>query len=124
MYWDFLADRAYWLSFFERYQDRLIYGTDMVDDEGDVVFGSQDEIVRLVMSTLKDAKPFTVRGQGGTGLGLPDGILNRIMHNNFEKRNGLPHALNTSGLNAYGNWLLNRLPKQERARCEELLSRF
>ena len=124
MYWDFLDDREYWLSFFDRYRDRLIYGTDMVDDEGDVVFGSQDEIVRLVMSTLKDTKPFTVRGQGGTGLGLPDELLDRIMHDNFEKRNGLPHSLNASGLHAYGAWLLDRLPKQERTRCENLLSRF
>lgn len=124
MYWDFLNDREYWLSFFDRYRDRLVFGTDMADEEGDVVFGSQDGIVRLVMSTLKDAEPFSVRGQGGTGLGLPDDILNLVMHDNFEKRNGLPHPLSASGLNAYAAWLLDRLPKTERSRCEELLSRF
>ena len=124
MYWDFLADREYWLSFFDRYRDRLIYGTDMEDNEGDVVFGSQDEIVRLVMSTLKDTKPFTVLDQGGTGLGLPDQILNLVMHDNFEKRNGLPRQLSVSGLNAYAGWLLDRLPKSERTRCENLLCQF
>ena len=124
MYWDFMDDREYWQSFFDRYRDRLIYGTDMVDDEGDVVFGSQDEIVRLVMNVLKGNKPFIVRDHEGTGLGLPDHILEMIMHENFEKRNGLPRPLNASGLNAYAAWLLDRLPKLERVRCENLLSQF
>ena len=124
MYWDFMEDREYWQSFFHRYRDKLVFGTDMTDDEGDVVFGSQDEIVRLVMSTLKDAKPFTVRNHEGTGLGLPESVLNPILYDNFGKRNGLPRPLSVSGLNAYAAWLLDRLPESERSRCEDLLRCF
>ena len=31
MYWAFGADREGWAAFFERYQDRLVYGTDMTE---------------------------------------------------------------------------------------------
>ena len=124
MYWDFMKDPEYWLSFFDRYQNKLIYGTDMVDDEGDFVFGSQDVIVDLVMKTLKGQEPFKILDQGGTGLGLPEDILKRIMHDNFEGRNGVPNPLNMDGLNAYVSWLMKRLPREEQVRCENLLKRF
>ena len=124
MYWDFMKDPEYWLSYFDRYQDKLIYGTDMVDDEGDFVFGSQDVIADLVMKTLKDQEPFTILDQSGTGLGLPETILKRIMHDNFEDRNGMPNPLNMNGLNAYVSWLMNRLPREEQVRCDYLLKRF
>ena len=117
MYWDFMEDAEYWRAFFERYQTRLVYGTDLVDDEGDVVFGSQDEIVRLVMNTLISREPFVINGRKWTGLALPGGVLEQILHGNFELRNGVPNSLNSAGLEAYASWLLNRLPGPERVRC-------
>ena len=124
MYWEFLKDPVYWRGFFERYQDRLIYGTDMVDDEGDVVFGSQDAIVELVMNTLCESKPYSLHGHSGTGLGLSDSVLQKIMRNNFEKRNGQPRPLDAEGVSAYADWLLERLSGEERVSCEALLKRF
>ncbi len=124
MYWEFLADPAYWRSYFERYQDRLVYGTDMVDDEGDIVFGSQDVIVGMVMKTLCEAAPFSLQGHSGTGLGLAESILKKIMYANFEDRNGLPRPLNPEGLSAYASWLGNRLPTEDRARFDTLMKQF
>jgi uncharacterized protein YeaO (DUF488 family) len=52
MYHAFLADPEGWRAFFETYQDRLVFGTDMEDTDGDVVFSSQDAMVALVIRVL------------------------------------------------------------------------
>ena len=124
MYWEFLKDPDYWGGFFDRYQDRLIYGTDMVDDEGDVVFGSQAAIVDLVMNTLCESKPYALHGHSGTGLGLPESQLRKIMRENFLGRNGDPRPLDEAGVCAYAAWLMDRLPAEDRVRAEALLKRF
>ena len=121
MYSAFLADREGWTAFFNRYQDRLVFGTDMVDEEGDVVFGSQDAIVEFVMKTLTDDKPFDVRGIRGTGLGLNETVLEKIFAKNFERRAGAPRPISASGLNAYVEYLMPRLSKEEQKRAEALL---
>ena len=121
MYSAFLADREGWKAFFDRYQDKLVFGTDMVDGEGDVVFGSQDTIVEFVMRTLREETPFSVAGIGGTGLGLPQGVQEKIFAKNFERRAGLPKAISESGLNAYVEYLMPRLTKEDRKRAEALL---
>jgi len=121
MYTAFLADREGWRAFFEKYQDKLIFGTDMVDEEGDVVFGSQDAIVEFVMKTLTDSKPFDVRGICGTGLGLAQPVLEKIFAKNFERRVGSPKPISQSGLNAYVEYLMPRLSKADQKRAEALL---
>jgi len=121
MYHAFLADREGWRAFFERYQDKLVFGTDMVDAEDDVVFGSQDAIVEFVLRTLTDDKPFTVREISGTGLGLCEPVLEKILAKNFERRAGTPKEISPSGLNAYVEYLMPRLTKEEQKRAEALL---
>lgn len=121
MYSAFLADREGWLAFFERYQDKLVFGTDMVDGEGDVVFGSQDTIVEFVMKTLREDKPFDVAGISGTGLGLPQAVQEKIFAKNFERRVGLPKALSESGLYAYAEYIMPRLSKEDQKRAEAML---
>ena len=110
MYHAFLADPEGWRAFFETYQDRLVFGTDMEDTDGDVVFSSQDAMVELVIGTLKD------------GLKLPEKVLEKILAANFERRVGAPRALNAAGLNAYVEYLLPRLSRQDQQRAQELLS--
>lgn len=124
MYWAFIADRKGWTEFFERYQDKLVYGTDMMDYEGDVVYGSQDVIVDFVMRTLVGDKPFTVKEHGGTGLGLSEHVLRRLMCENFEKRNGQPKPLNPAGLERYVAWLMPRLDQETKQKCEAMLEQF
>ena len=121
MYTAFLADRKGWSDFFHTYQDKLVFGTDMVDAEGDVVFGSQDAIVSFVMKTLAENTPFDVRGICGTGLGLPEPVLEKLFATNFERRVGSPKPISASGLNAYVEYLMPRLSKEEQKRAEALL---
>ncbi|MBQ4266461.1 MAG: amidohydrolase family protein [Clostridia bacterium] len=121
MYTAFLADREGWRTFFETYQDKLVFGTDMVDAEDDVVFGSQDTIVEFVLKTLMEDTPFSVGGISGTGLGLAQGVLEKIFAQNFERRVGAPKLISASGLNAYVEYLMPRLTQEERRRAEALL---
>ncbi len=121
MYSAFLADREGWRAFFERYQDKLVFGTDMVDAEDDVVFGSQDAIVEFVMRTLTDDKPFSVRDISGTGIGLSAQVQEKIFAANFERRVGSPKPISISGLNAYCEYLMPRLTKEDQRRAEALL---
>lgn len=121
MYTAFLADREGWKAFFDRYQDKLVFGTDMVDAEGDVVFGSQDTIVEFVLRTLREETPFSVGGISGTGLGLPLGVQEKIFAKNFERRVGLPRAISASGLNDYVEYLMPRLSREDQKRAEAML---
>ncbi len=121
MYSAFLSDREGWRAFFEKYQDKLVFGTDMVDAEDDVVFGSQDTIVEFVLRTLREETPFCVGGISGTGLGLSETVQKKIFAENFERRVGQPKPISASGLNAYVEYLMPRLTKEDRKRAEALL---
>ncbi|MBR5289156.1 MAG: amidohydrolase family protein [Clostridia bacterium] len=121
MYHAFLADRDGWKAFFDKYQDKLVFGTDMVDAEGDVVFGSQQTIVDFVLNTLCDDKPFSIGGVSGTGLGLAPAVQQKILAGNFERRAGTPNPISASGLNAYAEYLMPRLTKEDQRRAEALL---
>ena len=124
MYYAFLADREGWTDFFNKYQDRIVFGTDMEDDLGDVVFGSQDVIYGLVEKTLIGNEYFEGAGAKGTGLGLAPAVLQKIFAENFERRAGkTPRPLSESGLNDYVNWLLPKLDKENRKQAEELLAK-
>ena len=122
MYHAFIADREGWGAFFRKYQDKLVFGTDMVDSEGDVVFDSQDPIVDFCMKTLVGNEPFSVKDISGVGLGLSQPVLDKILANNFESRVGTPKAISQSGLNAYVEYLMPRLTAEQRKRAEDLMA--
>lgn len=121
MYYAFHEDIPGWRAFFEKYQDKLVFGSDMVDSEGDFVFGSQDTIVDLVMKTFMDDKPFEILGQKCMGMNLPQTVLDKILCTNFESRAGQPKPLNEKGLNAYVEYLMPRLTPEQRERVEKLM---
>ncbi len=122
MYQAFMDDREGWRRFFEKYQDKIVYGSDTADTESDPVFNNQDDINALVWKTLANDEPFTIMDASGTGLGLSTAILDKIYCRNFEKRVGaVPKKISESGLNAYVNWLMPRLTKEEQKKAEALL---
>lgn len=121
MYYAFHEDVPGWRAFFEKYQDKLVFGTDMVDSEGDVVFDSQDTIVDLVLKTFMEDKPFEIMGQKCMGMNLPQTVTEKILARNFEGRVGQPKPINEKGLNAYVEYLMPRLTKEEQKKAEELL---
>jgi len=124
MYYAFLKDREGWTEFFEKWQDKIVFGTDMEDDMEDIVFGSQEAIYGLVVNTLIGNEYFEGAGAKGTGLGLKEEVLQKIFAENFEKRAGkTPKPLNEAGLNAYAEWLIPKLSREDRQKAEALLAR-
>lgn len=121
MYYAFHEDVVGWRAFFEKYQDRLVFGTDMVDSTGDVVFGSQDTIVDLVLKTLSEPGDFEVLGRSCKGLNLPRPVLDKIAAQNFERRVGQPKPLSESGLAAYVDYLMPRLTRDQQKQVEKLM---
>jgi predicted TIM-barrel fold metal-dependent hydrolase len=87
-------------KFFEKYQDRILFGTDAVpkgDSTPQQVFG--DELYRIYYRFLEtedeyfDYAPAPVPPQGRWriyGVGLPDGILKKVYYNNAARVLGLP----------------------------------
>lgn len=121
MYISFLADREGWGRFFETYQDKLIYGTDMVDSEGDVVFESQYAITEFVQKTLMSDQYFAVRDVSGVGLGLSEAVLSRVMADNFEAIVGpAPKAISQAGLARYIAWLRPSLRADEQEKLSKI----
>jgi predicted TIM-barrel fold metal-dependent hydrolase len=85
--------------FFEKYQDRILFGTDAVphgEDTPQQVFG--DALYEIYYRFLEtwdeyfDYAPAPVPPQGRwriSGLGLPDGILRKVYHDNAARLLGL-----------------------------------
>ncbi|MBQ4156635.1 MAG: amidohydrolase family protein [Clostridia bacterium] len=123
MYFAFLSDREGWKAFFEKYKEKLVFGTDMIDSENDIVFNSQDDMNKLIFDTLTTEKQVTVFGANGIGLGLSSDACDKIFSENFENRAGkTPRPISISGLNAYAEWLMPYLSKEEQKCAEDLLS--
>jgi predicted TIM-barrel fold metal-dependent hydrolase len=82
-------------KFFDRYQDRILFGTDAVphgDDTPQQVFG--DKLYEIYYRFLEtedeyfDYAPAAVPPQGRWqiyGIGLPDSILKKVYHANAER---------------------------------------
>lgn len=122
MYQSFVTDPEGWSGFFEKYQDRLIFGTDLSDTEHEVVFSDQDKLFDRIHRVLSSGDAVEIAGVSGRGLGLSQEIQEKLYRKNFLDRiAGAPRPLNSSGLRAYGRWLLERLPEEEQARAHGLL---
>jgi hypothetical protein len=89
-------------SFFDRYQDRIMFGTDASPSEGDTP--QQDlkpDMYRLYFRWLEtldeyfDYAPSAIPPQGRWkiyGIGLPDSILKKVYHNNAARLMGWPEV--------------------------------
>lgn len=124
MYWNFARDPQGWRAFFERFQDQLVYGTDLEDIKSGPEEGKENVWQHLVHKMLMSGEPFTYQGKTLTGMNLSPQALEKLMGGNFERRNPTIKPLNLPGVQRYAEWLMNRLPKEEQARCEELLRQF
>ncbi|MBQ4088698.1 MAG: amidohydrolase family protein [Clostridia bacterium] len=123
MYEAFLPDREGWAAFFRRWQDKLIFGTDMPDLAPGEPLYSDDSVCDLIYKTLATSDPFEELGIAGAGLGLEYAIVKKICAENFERITGkTPRLLSKSGLHAYAEWLLPKLPPDYRLRAEALLA--
>ena len=92
MYADFSRDPEAARDFFIRFQDRIIYGSDIdtrVMERSPDGFGFMLSIPWLIRSFLEKESDFSLPGQVTTqGLGLPRDALEKIYHLNFERLYG------------------------------------
>jgi len=100
MYRDFSHDPSAARAFFIRYQDRILYGTDV--DTRALERGAQAFmrfIPWLIRSMLEREDTFTTSaGANYQGLGLPGEVLEKIYHANFERLYGAhPAPLQQTG---------------------------
>lgn len=87
MYRDFSNNVDVTRAFFVRYQDRIIYGTDLDTRALDRGAGTFMRFVPwLIRSILEQNSPFlTDDGVSYHGLGLPQEVLEKIYYKNFER---------------------------------------
>ena len=122
MYVDFMKDPDGWRAFFRKYRGRLVFGTDMADEDEDVVFGGASTSVDLVTNTLAGSEPFRVWEISGQGLGLEEDVLRKVFAENFARIvPTAPKPISKSGLNAYAEWIQPHLTKEQRRSCEDML---
>ncbi len=111
MYHNFAAAIDKTREFFLKYQDRIMFGTDigaralLVDPSQGIQLSESRGRVYVVRNFLENAGEFYLNPGGGflfgdskipfLGLGLPDDVLEKIYHKNFERAVGLtPRPLN------------------------------
>ncbi len=87
MYFNFEADPK-WRNFFIKYQDRILYGTDIYNwEQGDnTVEERYAHAVNLIRSFLEKKEPFSDKWTGGKfekPFGLPNEVLDKIYSKNF-----------------------------------------
>lgn len=87
-----LLDRDEVRSFFIRYQDRILYGSDLVfnlfdDDRTDVeaLVKRAESVWQSELTWLSSAQHVTTRQGSGRGLALPDVVLGKILMSNAER---------------------------------------
>jgi predicted TIM-barrel fold metal-dependent hydrolase len=110
MYDNFSLQPKAWRSFFARYQDRILFGTDNGYDAG----GSLEEFsqrtskhVESIRRFLETDEPFSAWGRNDLhGLKLDRDVLVKIYSGNFRRRvPATPKAVNLRKARAYCDWL-------------------
>lgn len=85
MYLDFQKNPEEWTAFFEKYQDRLIYGTDIGATTTDFDGSEAECLVQMVREFLEGDKPFTCLGYDLTPMPIDESILRKIYKENMHK---------------------------------------
>ena len=96
MYVDFAKDEPTWRAFFERYQDRIIYGTDIGSNTVDTDGTEAAALYRMVRGFLENDAPFEELGWNVPPMKMPEEILRKIYKDNMMAfyQGKAPKALN------------------------------
>ncbi len=92
MYGQFMQQPDAWRDFFIRYQDRIVYGTDLSDGDSEFEINKNHGRYSLPHACLETDAPFDFLGIQGVGIKLPDDALDKIFATNFERFVGVPEA--------------------------------
>lgn len=85
MYLDFQKNADEWKDFFIRYQDRLIYGTDIGSNTKDIDGTEADSLVHMVRGFFEEDKPYSELGYDFIPIPLEDSLLKKIYRENMMK---------------------------------------
>lgn len=101
MYAEFNKDLAFYKEFFEKYEDRLMYGTDVSfpSSRKKYMFELASAVHGIVTT---DEKGFDIWGTSANGLKISGGASEKILYENFKKHhpNG-PKPINVEALKRY-----------------------
>ena len=83
MYIDFAKNEPVWRAFFEKYQDRILYGTDIGSNTTDHDGTEARALYRMVRGFLENDAPFEELGWRVPPLKMPEDILRKIYKDNM-----------------------------------------
>lgn len=115
MYEHFAKAPEFWRAFFLRYSDRILFGTDDTEPEGEAHRRLTGEIVGIIRSFLETSGPFQVWDLHFHGIGLPPAALETIYGGNFHRLAGEIRPVDRGAAAAAVDWTLSLL----RSRGEE-----
>ncbi len=96
MYDNFSKRASEWKDFFIKYQDRIIFGTDMEDS---MFQGGPSDIINTIRRFIETDDKFQNWGFGINGLGLDKATIDKIYYKNFESYAGItPKRINVEKL--------------------------
>lgn len=122
---NFVKEPEKWHDFFVQYQDRIIYGTDRTDDLADESYGNYDGTYNYFLRALFKNEPVNRDGLNGIGCGLPAEVHDKLFAQNFIDIVGTqPKPIHKKGVEAYADWLMPYLNKEEQKRTENYLQQF
>ena len=100
MYGSFRENREFYRDFFEKYQDRIIFGTDTSYSGGDMTrFNDRSKAVVAFLTTDQELEVISVPTKG---LALPKPVTDKILGGNFRKAAGpAPKTIDRQKLRAY-----------------------
>ncbi len=125
MYGHFLREPDLWRKFFIRYQDRILFGTDLSDDEKDFESGLYDTLVGLITNTLTQPGEVKVWDIQGRGLGLNRDVLDKVFAANTERMYGaVPRRICREGVAALINKHEEHVPAAQRQQLLHLTQKL
>lgn len=85
MYLDFQKNSVRWKEFFNKFQDRIIYGTDMGSNAEDFDNLEPEALYHVVRGFFEEKEPFTEFGETFYPINLTEDILKKIYNDNMLK---------------------------------------
>ena len=99
MYASFRENREFYRNFFEKYQDRIIFGTDTSYSGGDMTRFTERS--KAVVEFLTPDKELQIISVPTKGLALSKEITDKILGGNFRRQTGAPKPIDREALRVY-----------------------
>ncbi len=110
MYKNFNKDIEYYRDFFEKYSDRILFGSDATVPD----YKDSPRLMTCIYQAITEDEDVNMILQNVEGLGLSDDACNKIFHANFLNKNTtIPKPINKIALKKYINKYLYLISNDE-----------